>query len=218
MRFNLFLLLMFLCGAATAQQTPAAAKTPAGPSLGLTSTSGYAATPGLGGTPAATATTKPSPAANVSGSTAGNGAPGIGTTTPPAQSGAQQAVIPLGEATKAPAEEKPQQKVGEIKPVSHAITIVDGNGKAVDDAAAKLSKPPKIPDISLTRISRKGNDVTATLLVHGAGRRVKVGDTVLKMTVTAIREDGVCLDAVPSVSKCARRVTFVTGADSEGKN
>ena len=74
----------------------------------------------------------------------------------------------------------------------------------------EASKPPTI---SLTRISRSGDEASAVLWVQGMQRRVRTGDPVLSYIVGEIRQDGVCVYPAKGKVKdhCKTMLTFIKG-------
>jgi hypothetical protein len=98
-----------------------------------------------------------------------------------------------------------------------AITSVDGTGPSIDAARNRMRSPDreasKVPTISLTRISRSGDDVSAVLWVQGMQRKVRTGDPVLTYIVGEIRRDGVCVYPAKGKVKdhCKNMLTFIKG-------
>ncbi|MEX5747569.1 hypothetical protein [Massilia sp. X63] len=98
-----------------------------------------------------------------------------------------------------------------------AITSVDGTGASINAARDRMRsagrEASKAPTISLTRISRSGDDVSAVLWVQGMQRRVRTGDPVLTYIVGEIRQDGVCVYPAKGKVKdhCKNMLTFIKG-------
>lgn len=179
MRFN-FLVALALIAPAALAQTPAASQNPAAPGI------------------------LPPDQGQQSGAS-GNAPAGA---RPTAATLSNQ-VVPLSEAAKTPANPSPSPapKVGAIQPTqdeAKAIAVVDGNGKIVDAASAKMphgtlkekaDQPVRLPDIMLYRMSEIDGKRQAVMLVKGQMRRVQVGNQVLSYVISEMRDDGVCLEA-----------------------
>lgn len=148
---------------------------------------------------------------------------------------AGQGVVNLLEVAKQNANSPAAEKIPAVQATpaeAQAIMLADGHGQPIDSAKAKLqaAAAAKQPSILLNRLSFIGDDVRAILWVKGQNRTVIRGSTVLKYTVSEIREDGVCLahkkseqesvekptkknKAIRQNDQCPVFVTFAQGVD-----
>jgi hypothetical protein len=194
MRCNLFLVLSLVTAAAVAQN-------PKTPGLYIPSTTAPAGAVSQAATPPQTAVpTQPPQTAQPA-----------QTTQPSAQAPVVQrstsSVTTLGEMSKAGQPDLQKPVVPATDP--QAIVVLDGNGKPMDEVAAKLmSKQKAASEIRLHRLSYIDGEKRAILIVSGVSRFVRVGAKVQTSYVSEIRDEGVCLDSSVSSQKCAKFITF----------